>query len=91
MIIVRKIFIFLLIIPFCLISQSNNIELLDQWYIEGLPITNDGESVFNDVWGLEIENDKYVIDDFEAEVVILHHATTIKPNYQAVVHCGVIR
>ena len=31
------------------------------------------------------------IHDFEAEVVILHHATTIKPNYQAVIHCGVIR
>lgn len=29
--------------------------------------------------------------DFEAEVVILHHATTIKANYQAVIHCGVIR
>lgn len=29
--------------------------------------------------------------DFEAEVVILHHATTIKPNYQAVIHCGVVR
>jgi GTPase len=31
------------------------------------------------------------IYDFEAEVVILHHATTIKTNYQAVIHCGVIR
>jgi GTPase len=31
------------------------------------------------------------IFDFEAEVVILHHAALIKPNYQAVVHCGVIR
>lgn len=29
--------------------------------------------------------------DFDAEVIILHHATTIKPNYQAVIHCGVIR
>jgi len=29
--------------------------------------------------------------NFEAEVKILHHATTIKPNYQAVIHCGVIR
>jgi GTPase len=29
--------------------------------------------------------------DFEAEVIILHHATTIKSNYQAVIHCGVIR
>jgi GTPase len=29
--------------------------------------------------------------DFDAEIVILHHATTIKDGYQAVVHCGVIR
>jgi len=29
--------------------------------------------------------------EFEAEVMILHHATTIRPNYQAVIHCGVIR
>lgn len=28
---------------------------------------------------------------FEAEVIILHHATTIKPKYQAVIHIGVIR
>ncbi len=31
------------------------------------------------------------IYDFEAEVIILHHATTINVNYQAVIHCGVIR
>lgn len=29
--------------------------------------------------------------EFDAEVTILHHATTIKPNYQAVIHCGVVR
>lgn len=29
--------------------------------------------------------------DFECEIVILHHATTIKEGYQAVLHCGVIR
>eukprot|EP01015_Nassula_variabilis_P021930 TRINITY_DN3969_c0_g1_i3.p1 TRINITY_DN3969_c0_g1~~TRINITY_DN3969_c0_g1_i3.p1 ORF type:complete len:247 (+),score=20.39 TRINITY_DN3969_c0_g1_i3:65-805(+) len=29
--------------------------------------------------------------EFEADIVILHHATTIKPGYQAVVHCGVVR
>ena len=29
--------------------------------------------------------------EFEADVVILHHATTVQANYQAVVHCGVIR
>ena len=39
----------------------------------------DKESNYKPVW------------EFEAEVVILHHATTIKPNYQAVVHCGVVR
>jgi GTPase len=29
--------------------------------------------------------------EFDAEVVILHHATTIKTKYQAVLHCGVVR
>lgn len=29
--------------------------------------------------------------EFDAEVVILHHATTIRPNYQPVIHCGVVR
>lgn len=32
-----------------------------------------------------------IVYEFEAEVVILHHATTIKTNYQAVIHCGVVR
>lgn len=29
--------------------------------------------------------------EFEAEILVLHHPTTISPNYQAVVHCGSIR
>jgi GTPase len=29
--------------------------------------------------------------EFEAEVVILHHSTTIQLGYQSVLHCGVIR
>lgn len=29
--------------------------------------------------------------EFVAEIVILHNPTTIKTNYQAVIHCGVIR
>jgi len=29
--------------------------------------------------------------EFEAEIVILYHSTTIQENYQAVVHCGIIR
>lgn len=29
--------------------------------------------------------------EFKAEVVILHHATTIRQRYQAMIHCGIIR
>lgn len=29
--------------------------------------------------------------EFEADVVILHHSTTIKPGYKSVIHCGHIR
>lgn len=31
------------------------------------------------------------IYEFDAEVIILHHSTTIKEGYQSVLHCGVIR
>jgi GTPase len=39
----------------------------------------DKESKYKPVW------------EFDAEVIILHHATTIKPKYQAVIHTGVVR
>lgn len=29
--------------------------------------------------------------EFEADIVILHHSTTIKEGYQCVMHCGVVR
>mmetsp|Transcript_30385 Transcript_30385/g.30032 ORF Transcript_30385/g.30032 Transcript_30385/m.30032 type:complete len:320 (+) Transcript_30385:500-1459(+) len=29
--------------------------------------------------------------EFDAEIVVLHHATTIRPNYQPIVHCGIVR
>jgi GTPase len=29
--------------------------------------------------------------EFDAEVVVLHHSTTIKEGYQSVMHCGVVR
>ena len=35
--------------------------------------------------------DSLLVRDFEAEVIILHHASTIKQNYQAVMHSGSIR
>lgn len=33
----------------------------------------------------------YTVHEFEAEVVVLHHQTTIKAGYNARVHCGCIR
>lgn len=35
--------------------------------------------------------EQFCVREFEAEVVILHHATTIQQNYQAVIHCGGVR
>ena len=35
--------------------------------------------------------EKYAVREFDAEVMIFHHATTIQKNYQAVIHCGNIR
>ena len=40
---------------------------------------------------LDKNSEPQPIYDFEATVIIIQQATTIKPNYQAVVHCGVIR
>lgn len=40
---------------------------------------------------LEKQSEYKTVREFEAEVIILHHATTIKPKYQAVIHVGVIR
>jgi GTPase len=40
---------------------------------------------------LDKQSDYKTVREFEAEVIILHHATTIKPKYQAVVHAGVVR
>lgn len=40
---------------------------------------------------LDKQSEYKTVREFEAEVIILHHATTIKPKYQAVVHAGVVR
>ena len=29
--------------------------------------------------------------EFQADVVVMHHATTIRPGYQCMIHCGVVR
>jgi len=31
------------------------------------------------------------VSEFDAEIIVLHHATTIQLGYEAVLHCGVIR
>ena len=31
------------------------------------------------------------VTSFEAEMQVLHNSTTIKPNYEGVLHCGTIQ
>lgn len=40
---------------------------------------------------LDLNTKAELIWEFDCEVKVLHHATTIKPNYECVVHCGIIR
>ena len=37
------------------------------------------------------ENKPVPVTEFEAELQVLHHSTTIKPNYEGVLHCGTIQ
>lgn len=37
------------------------------------------------------QDDPKAAREFEADVVILHHSTTVAPGYQPVIHCGVVR
>ena len=36
-------------------------------------------------------HDQFTTDTFQAKVKILHHPTTIKKNYESIIHCGSIR
>jgi GTPase len=29
--------------------------------------------------------------EFEGEIIVLHHPTTISPKYQAMIHCGAVK
>lgn len=40
---------------------------------------------------VETSNLPKSVKSFEAEIAVLHHSSTIKENYEAVMHCGVIR
>lgn len=40
---------------------------------------------------LDKNNDQFTCRQFEAKIKILHHPTTIKKNYESIIHCGPIR
>ena len=40
---------------------------------------------------LSKNSDKFTYNKFEAKIKILHHPTTIKKNYESIIHCGSIR
>lgn len=40
---------------------------------------------------LSKDNNNYTYKKFEAKIKILHHPTTIKKNYESIIHCGSIR
>lgn len=37
------------------------------------------------------DNKPEPVTEFEAELQVLHHSTTIKPKYEGVLHCGTIQ
>ena len=57
----KKIIVSILLFPTILIGQFNNVILHDHWIQDSLITTYDGESVFNEVWGLELNNEKYAV------------------------------
>ena len=57
----KKIFLFIFIIPIVTLSQISNVNLQDYWYNDTIITTYDGQSIFNEVWGLELSNNKYAV------------------------------
>ena len=41
--------------------------------------------------GMVLLNSKECVQKFRAEILVLHHPTTVRLNYQPVIHCGLIR
>lgn len=40
---------------------------------------------------VDCDNKPQPVSEFEAELQILHHSTTIKVNYEGVLHCGTVQ
>ena len=54
------VFFFVFSLSYCY-SQSENVSYLDSWTTTGLPVTSDGESVFNEVWGFVQGEEEYAV------------------------------
>lgn len=54
------VFFFVFSLSYCY-SQSENVFYLDSWTTTGLPVTSDGESVFNEVWGFVQGEEEYAV------------------------------
>lgn len=67
---------------------KKEIDLKKNFFRKGLIMTDEsaGEKLKK-----EVIFPKFAIREFKASVEVLHHATTIKPGYQAVVHAGVVK
>ena len=52
---------FFLLYPLAFFSQTSNVVLHDHWYKDSLITTSDGESIFNEVWGLEHNDENYAV------------------------------
>eukprot|EP00607_Mallomonas_marina_P008546 CAMPEP_0182417712 /NCGR_PEP_ID=MMETSP1167-20130531/2144_1 /TAXON_ID=2988 /ORGANISM="Mallomonas Sp, Strain CCMP3275" /LENGTH=568 /DNA_ID=CAMNT_0024591435 /DNA_START=200 /DNA_END=1906 /DNA_ORIENTATION=- len=68
------------------VSRKNASILRRSWFRKGMVVLDglrDGPK--------GVDPAPHGVRDFEANVVILHHSTTISCGYQPVVHCGVVR
>ena len=54
-------FIVTIFISTAFYSQSEFVDYLDSWTTSGLPVTGDGESVFNEVWGFVQSSNEYAV------------------------------
>ncbi len=57
----RVFLIFFVIINCVFYAQGENVVLLAEWTKSGMPYCYDGESVFNEVWGVEINKQRFGI------------------------------
>ena len=57
----RNLLSLFLLYPLAFKSVTSNLVLNDHWYKDSLITTADGESIFNEVWGLEYNDENYAV------------------------------